>query len=425
MSVYRSILPVILASLVFQLGNGLMTTLLSLRLDIAGFPAQTAGLVSAAYYLGLLLGTRVSQPLIYRVGHIRSFAAFAALAAATMLLHAMFVDAIVWCILRAIAGYSIAALFLVMESWLNMASRNENRGRVFSLYMLANYAALGFGQLLLITYGARGFEAFSIATLLVMLAIIPVALTRRAVPAQEAISNLTLRQLIAASPLGIVASFGSGALLGPLYALVPIYGRNAGLDVAQVSIWMAAIIFGGFALAWPIGRLSDRMDRRRVLLFVVLLLTVASAALAALSGENLNLLLGIGAIYGGMAFAIYPIAVAHTNDFLPAEDAIAATGGLLLAFGIGAVLGPVAAAALMDALGRNALFYYSAAGALLLAGFTWWRMGVRPTAEAADKTVFVPMPTNAPVPTKLDPWTEAAEAAGDPIERDGNATVTP
>ncbi|MFN4087970.1 MAG: MFS transporter [Alphaproteobacteria bacterium] len=415
MSVYRAVLPVILASLVFQLGNGLMTTLLSLRLDIAGFSTQIAGLVSAAYYAGLLLGTRVSQDLIFRVGHIRAFAAFAAIAGTTMLLHAMFVDPLVWCILRAIAGYSLAALFIVMESWLNMAARNENRGRVFSLYMVANYAAIGLGQLFLIVYGARGFEAFSLATILVLLAIVPVCLTRQAVPAQGTVSRLTLRQLFVASPLGIVASFGSGALLAPLYALVPIYGRQAGLNVTEISIWMAAIIFGGFILAWPLGRLSDRMDRRRILLAVCLGLSGAATFLAASSGDDLRLLLAAGAVYGGMAFAVYPIGVAHTNDFLPAEDAVAATGGLLLAFGLGAVMGPIGAAALMDAVGRNALFYYSSAGAVALAAFTLWRMRVRGPAPDLDKTIFVPMTTTTPAPLQLDPWTEAAsEAVAEP-----------
>lgn len=411
MSVYRAVLPVILASLIFQLGNGLMTTLLSLRLDIAGFSTQTAGFVSAAYYAGLLLGTRISQDLIFRVGHIRAFAAFAAVAGTTMLLHAMFVDAIVWCVLRAIAGYSLAALFIVMESWLNMASRNENRGRVFSLYMVANYVAIGMGQLLLLVYGARGFEAFSVATLLVMLAIVPVCLTRQAVPQQEDVSRLTLRQLVEASPLGIVACLVSGALLGPLYALVPIYGRGAGLDVSQVSVWMAAIIFGGFVLAWPIGRLSDRTDRRTILLAVCVGLIAATGALAATGGEDLRLLLVVGAVYGGTAFAIYPIAVAHTNDFLPAGDAIAATSGLLLAFGLGAMLGPIGAAALMDAFGRNALFYYSLGGAVLLAAFTLWRIRRRAPAPDAEKTVFVPMSTTTPQPVQLDPWTEAAANA--------------
>src|SRR3546814_5993519 len=168
---------------------------------------------------------------------------------------------------------------MVMESWLNMAARNENRGRVFSLYMVANYAAIGFGQLFLLVYGARGFEAFSLATMLVMLAIVPVCLTRQAVPAQETISRLTLRQLVVASPLGIVACFGSGALLGPMYALVPIYGRGAGLDIAQVSFWMAAIIFGGFALPWPVGGPSERLHWRWFLLSVCLFLPPPPAPL--------------------------------------------------------------------------------------------------------------------------------------------------
>lgn len=414
MTVYRAVLPVILASLIFQLGNGLMTTLLSLRLDIAGFSTQTAGFVSAAYYAGLLLGTRISQDLIFRVGHIRAFAAFAAIAATTMLLHAMFVDAIVWCVLRAIAGYSLAALFIVMESWLNMAARNENRGRVFSLYMVANYVAIGFGQLFLVAFGARGFEAFSLATILVMLAIVPVCLTRQTVPSQDTVSRLTLRELVAASPLGIVACLASGALLGPLYGLVPIYGRGVGLDVAQVSIWMAAIIFGGFLLAWPIGRLSDRMDRRRILVVVCVLLAGATAVLAATGGEDLRVMVALGALYGGAAFAIYPIAVAHTNDFLPPEDAIAATGGLLLAFGLGAMVGPIVAAALMDEFGHNALFYYSLAGALALGLFTIWRMRIRAPAPDSEKTVFVHMSTTTPAPVQLDPWTEAAVASDTP-----------
>lgn len=408
---YAAISPIVTANLLFQLGNGLLTTLIGLRLDAEGYSPQVAGLVASSYYAGLLVGTLLSRNLIFRVGHIRSFAVFAAISAATILAQPLWVETIFWSLLRAAAGFSIAALFLIMESWLNMSATNESRGRIFSIYMVSNYLAIAAGQLLLNLYGAGGFETFSIAAMLVTLALVPVSVTRQTAPAQERRSGLRFRDLYRISPVGIVGSLVAGALTGPVYGLLPIFARQVGLDIGEISVLMMAVLFGGLVFAWPIGRFSDRVDRRRVLAVACALVVVICLLIAVTTASSLAGLLVQGALLGGFIFAVYPICVAHTNDFLTADDAVAASSGLLLAFGVGAMIGPGFASIWMDLGGPYALFLYFAVWSAALVVFVLYRRRRRAQVEQEEKTVFVPIATTTPAALELDPWTDAAESS--------------
>lgn len=416
---YAAISPIVIANLFFQLGNGLLSTLIGVRLDAEGFSAQVAGLVSSSYYAGLLLGTIMSRDLIFRIGHIRSFAVFAAVSAATILLQALWVETVFWALLRAAAGFSVAALFLIMESWLNMSATNESRGRIFSIYMVTNYLAIAAGQLLLNLYGARGFETFSIAAMLVTLALVPVGVTRQAAPAQEHRSTLRFRDLYRISPVGIVGSFVAGALLGPVYGLLPIFARQVGLGIGEISMLMTAVVFGGLVFAWPIGRYSDRVDRRRVLALACGLVVAICLIITVTTAEGLIGLLIQGALLGGFIFATYPICVAHTNDFLTPDDAVAASSGLLLAFGVGAMIGPGFASIWMDVGGPYALFLYFGAWSAGLVAFVLYRIRQRPTVEPEEKTVFVPIAATTPAALELDPWADAAESSAPEADGEG------
>lgn len=408
---YAAISPIITANVFFQLGNGLLTTVIGVRLDAEGLSTQVAGLVFSSYYGGLLLGTIFSRDLIFRVGHIRSFAIFAAISAVTILLQALWVDAVLWAVLRAIAGFSIAALFMIIESWLNMRATNESRGIIFSIYTVTNFFAIGVGQLLLNLYGARGFETFSIVAILVTLALVPVAVTRQAAPTQEHRSALRFRDLYRISPVGIVGSFVAGTLLGPVFGLLPIFARQIGLSLGEISILMTAVVFGGAVLALPLGRYSDRVDRRRVIVLTGVAIVALAVCATILPAANLPLLLLEGALLGGFIFSVYPLCVAHTNDFLTPDDAVAASSGLLLAFGVGAMIGPGFASIWMDFGGPYALFLYLGAWSAGLVAFVLYRMRQRATVQPEEKTVFVSIAATTPAALELDPWTDAAESA--------------
>jgi MFS family permease len=404
--ILQSISPVIFGALFLLLGNGLLTTLLGLRIGLAGLSPQFGGLVAASYFLGLTLGPLVVPRLVQRVGHIRCFAALAALAAATALHYALIPNPFVWCLLRVVGGFCFAGLFIVMESWLNVTATNQTRGKILATYMVTNYIALGSGQFLLNLYDPMGFQLFSLVAMLMALAVVPVSLTRVAAPTIAEPSFLRLRELYRISPIGVVGCLAAGMMLSAFYGLTPIFAQQAGLGIKQVSLLMGLTILGGLALQWPVGWLSDRFDRRLVLTVACTAAAGASAVMAAVGGDAPELLFGLGIVFGGVAFTLYPICVTHTNDYLSERDVVAASGGMLIAYGIGAIFGPVLASGAMAAVGDFALFAYMAMVGVALALFTLYRMRRRAPVPEEAKTDFVALPRMSPIAYELDPRAE-------------------
>lgn len=400
-----SILPVrslLLAIFMLMAGSGFLSTLVSLRLEAAGTGALLIGLVSTAYFGGLTIGSLRVPAIVQRVGHIRAFAAFVSLFSASSLTYAVHQDVALWTVLRFIDGFCMAGVFVCLESWLSESAEPETRGAVLASYMIALYAGQAIGQFLLNLGNAIPSLPFMAASILLSLTVIPVALTKIAGPSLGEAEPLGVGRLYAISPLGIVGAAATGLMLGAFYGLGAVYVRRLGLDFSETALFMSIVILGGVALQWPLGRLSDRFDRRRVIVGTFAGAVAAGLAIA-LTGAPGVLLLLLGALYGGFSFALYPLCVAHTNDHLTPEQRVAASGGLVLAYSAGAAAGPVAGAAAMTALGPAGLFLFIALCAGAALAFALWRqMAARPVPDALQRPYQV-LPRTTPMSAALDP----------------------
>lgn len=367
-----------------MLGDGLQGTLLAVRADQEGFSATTTGLVMSSFYVGFLLGSITAPKITAHVGHIRVFAALAALASAAILVHAVFVQVPVWIGLRFISGFCFAGLYIVAESWLNDRATNETRGKLLSLYMVVSYLGVGAGQLLLNLAEPGEYLLFILTSVLISVAVVPLLLSAGSPPAFRDSVNISLGELFRMSPLGIVSMFVVGLVTATFFALGPVYGQRIGLDVENISYFMAAAVVGTILLQGPVGALSDRFDRRIILTVVTLLAALSAVICVPLSQES-NLMLFISvAFFGGFAFPLYSICIAYTNDHLDPSEMIAASGALVLIGGLGAVFGPILIAAIMDYFGDQ-YFFWSMGGMHGLMGlFALYRM-TRSAAIPLDK----------------------------------------
>lgn len=400
----RTVFSLLLGAGLMALGVGLLGLLLPIRMNLEGVEPQIAGYVMSAYYAGFVGGSFMAQRIIARVGHIRAFAAFAATLTAAIMIHALVFDIPVWGLMRAAVGFCMAGLYAVIESWLNVRSSNELRGRVLSMYTLTIYISSGIGQLAINLDDTAGLELFCLGALLTSLSLVPVVMTRVAGPELGSIKPMSLAGLYQASPLGTVVTAGAGLMSGSLYALGAVYGTQIGLSVFANSIFMGAPIIGGFLLQWPIGRLSDRFDRRTVL-FGVLASTIAAAVLLgafSFAEGNFLLLATANLLLGGFLATIYPTAVAHAFDYIDRSQMVAANSGMLLAWAVGATAGPLVASSFMAA-GPSGLFVFIAGIAVALAFYTRWRMSRRAAKPAEEQSKFVPVPSTSAIAGALDP----------------------
>ena len=399
-----TILPVrslLIAIFVMMAGSGFLSTLIGLRLDRAGSGTMVVGLVATAYFAGLVIGALRAGEVVRRVGHIRAFAAFVALLSASTLTYALFQHPLLWSGLRLIDGLCVAGVFICVESWLNDRADSGTRGTVLAGYMVALYSGQALGQLFLRTGNTAPHVPFEIAAMLISLAIIPVCLTRSPAPMLDNAAALPLRRLFEASPLGVTGAGMTGLLLGAFYGLAAIYARRIGLDLDDTATFMMTVILGGVALQWPLGRLSDRYDRRCIIISCFAATLAVSAALA-MQPVGI-LLLTLGAAFGGLSFALYPLCVAFVNDRLLASERVAASGQLVLLYSAGAALGPLGAAAAMTLAGAGGLFLFIAAVAAAMLAFGLWRLAISDPVPGADQQDFQILPRTTPVAALLDP----------------------
>jgi len=389
---------------IYLAGHGLLTTLVPVRLAMLNAPVMAVGLVGAGYYFGLMIGARWCPVFIRRVGHVRSFAGFAALLAALSLAPPLVPDPWAWLALRLAAGIVIAGINLTFESWLTAAAPSDWRGRVLATYMVVYYAAFGGGQFLLETWPVDGFHLFSLGALLIALAIVPVVMTRVAAPEFGEHRPMTILALARLSPLAFATAIATGLLLGAFYALAPVWLIDEGISPAETGTYIAAAVFGGLALQWPIGFLSDRIDRRIVIVGTAGAAGVLAAAVAATGTDDPVVLAILLAGLGGAMFTLWPVALAHAADFLRGAGAmVGLSSGILLVYSIAAVAGPIVAGFAQSELGGGPLFWFMALVALALAAFGAWRSTRRPTAPAAERVPYVAMPRTTPTVGELDP----------------------
>ncbi|MFQ5955486.1 MAG: MFS transporter [Kiloniellales bacterium] len=389
-----------------QLGNAMLGTLLAVRMDLSGFPPVITGMIMSGYFIGFTAGTLKANVVVERVGHIRAFAVFAAVLAAATLTHALVVEPGLWVVARAIGGFCVAGLFLVVESWLNERSTPATRGKILSTYFVAVYAAMAAGQSLLALGDPLHANLFVVAAMLMTLALVPVSLTRSASPSVPEPSTSGLGRLYRISPLGIAGAVGSGVILGAFYGLAPVFAQRIGMTPSEIGFFMGTAMLGSLALQWPLGILSDRFDRRRMLIACSFLTALAAAAVIATAGRSPSLLFALTAVYAGFAATIYPLSVAHANDFIAPEDIVAVAGGMLLGYSLGAVVGPLGAAQAVALIGPAGLFTFSAGVSAGLGLFGLWRTTRRTSMPKDEQGPWVALPRTTPVCYDLDPWAE-------------------
>jgi MFS family permease len=388
----RSVFSLLLSYGLLLLANGFFGTLLGVRSQIEGFSTTVVGLIMAAYFLGLLQGALRAGMIVAAVGHIRAFAAFASVMSVTALLHVIVVDQIVWCVLRFASGFCMAGMIIVTESWLNARCTKRTRGQVMALYMVTNYFSAGCGQFLLTVADPARFQLFSIASIIFSLALVPVLLTGSTAPRPPTRDPLNLRELWRTSPLGLLGSFCAGLINASFYSLAPVFALGLGLGIGGTSTFMASVIFGGLLLQYPVGHLSDRIDRRTVLTMVAFVTALACAGIVVISEWNPTWIFLAGTIYGGLSFTIYSLCAAHANDFASTDKLVQTASGLLTAYGFGAFLGPIAAASFMGFLGPQGLFVMSAIVSGFLGVFAIFRMRRRVAPSKAEQSRIIDMP---------------------------------
>ncbi|MEJ1994336.1 MAG: MFS transporter [Limibacillus sp.] len=422
LSVIRPVATLMLGVLLLLVGHSLMGVAVPLRLEAAGFSTLTNGLVASSYFAGLLAGAYYGQRIIVKVGHIRSFAGFAAVMTATVLALPLLFHPVAWVLLRFATGVCLAGLFSTAESWLNERSENRTRGQMMAFYTTVSYLAMIGGQQLINIYPLDGLEVFLVAGVLTTLCVAPTALTRVAAPNLEAVQPMSVVELYRASPLSVIGSASSGLMQGGIWGLAAVYARRVGFDTLEVSLFIGAVTLGGLLLQWPIGRYSDRYDRRSILVIVLILVVIACSAGVGLAflGDYLppTTVLLVAAMMGGGTAAIYPLSVAQAFDYLPREKYVAGSSALLLSYSAGATVGPILTALLMDFIGDETYFGNVAVLALLLALFVRHRMKVREALPVVEQGAMVATPPLAPVVPELDPRV-------DPVERDEAPAAMP
>lgn len=381
---------------ILLIGSGLFGTLLALRAGLAGFPDPVIGLVMSAYFVGFFAGTFFCPGLIRRVGHIRAFAMFATIAAVTAIVHVLLIEPVVWLILRVMTGACLVGIYTVIESWLNAQTPNERRGQVFAAYMAVTLLALAFGQVLITWADPSGFTLFGIASILLSLGLVPIAFTSVAQPPPVKTPRFSLRFLYATSPAAAAGALASGLVIGAFWGMGPVFAQRVGLDTAGIASFMTATILGGAALQWPIGHWSDRFDRRRVLALVAAAASVFALISMAAAPKSMAGLMVSTFVFGGLAFSVYSISVAHLNDHLRPEESLEGSSGLLMLHGIGAAVGPAAVGLLIAGFGPGSLPVYYAVTLLLLATFVLLRIRQAPPVAMEDHAAFTLMVRTSP-----------------------------
>ena len=377
------------------LGTGLLNTLLALRGSLGGFSDQTLGLIGSAYFVGFFAGTLVAPGLIRRMGHIRAFAFFAAATAVCVLLHALYTHDLFWMLLRVITGIALVGFYAVIESWLNSQAPAEHRGQIFSVYMAVNLFALAGEQQFLNLVSPVSFTLFAVAAIFVVLALMPVVATRLPPPPITDAPRMPLSRLWAAAPVAVAGALASGLAMGAFWGLGAVYAGRIGLVDSDVALFISITIVAGALGQWPMGRLSDTLDRRRALALIAGL-AAAGGVLIALLGSFDKWVLAGCVVFGAAAFAVYPVVVAHLIDHLRHEEILPGNAALLLLHGLGAAIGPALAGALMGWTGAAALPLFFALMFAPAAAFAWLQ-----SRRAADEIVeeaahFMPMLRTSP-----------------------------
>jgi MFS family permease len=381
--------PLLLGMGVLMLGAGLQGTLLSLRATLDGFPTPVTGIIMSCYYVGYLAGTAAAPRMLRRIGHIRVFAALAAGASATILVQAAFVQPFVWAPMRLISGVCFAGIYVVAESWLNDRASKTNRGHLLAIYMLVLYIGLGTSQFLLIPANPSTPTPFMLVSVLISLSMVPIVVSAQQAPEPALPRKVRYRELYLNSPLGVVAVSVSGMISSIVFTMGPVYARLSGFGNTGVATFMAVSILAAVLTQYPVGRLSDRTDRRTVIAAACTLATIVAGSIVAFGDMPRALFFLLTALFSGSALTLYSLAVSHVNDKLEPAQMVAASSALLRLNGGAAAVGPVLAGSLIAAYGPSAYFTMLAALTGALTVYDLWRKSRRKPVPPEQKGPFI------------------------------------
>lgn len=386
-----------LGMMLLQVGNGMQGTVLGLRGVIEGFSTLQLSIIMSCYFVGFLFGSRITPHMIRRVGHVRVFAALGSMISAVMILYPTVTDPWAWSVGRVVIGFCFSGVFVTAESWLNNTATNGTRGQALSLYMIVQMVGLVAAQALIVLADPAGYVLFVIPCVLVSLSFAPILLSVSPTPSFETTKPLSLLQILKISPLGCVGMLLTGGVFAAQFGMAAIYGSQAGLSVGQISTFVASFYVAALVAQYPLGWLSDRMDRR-VLIALVSLVTGIGAVIGMLLGENFLLLLLAAVLIGGSSNPLYALLIAHTNDFLELDDMAAAAGGMLFINGLGAIAGPLMLGWMMGLMGPGGYFLYMAILMFALVAYAIYRMTRRAAPDMSPRDGYAPvMPTSSPI----------------------------
>jgi len=399
-------------------GNGLQSSLLGLRAESEGFGDSITGLMMSGFYLGFLAGSVLTPALLRNVGHVRTFGALASLASIAILVHSLFVDPVVWTAMRFVTGLSFAGLYVVTESWLNHSVPNALRGSILALYWVIGYMGLAAGQGMLNVAPPETSALFILCSIVISIALVPILLTATPQPDVSTPQSVSVQYIVKMAPLGAIGCFATGIGQGVILGMAPVYASKLDLSVGEVSVFMIALVMGGVVLQWPLGKLSDVFDRRKVILGIAITAALAALLMEAVAGVSFIALLLACALMGGLVLSLYPIFLAYTNDWLEPNQMVAASGTLVLLFGAGAILGPSGAGWLMSLFGPEGFVAYLVLIHLGIAAFALYRMTRRSTPD--DQSDYVLGPSQ-PAPSATLWAEELAEGESAADEPDASA----
>ncbi len=393
----------LLSLFLFTLGNGFLTTFTILKCHQESISTTVVGLMTAVFYFGLVLGSFKIERMIRRIGHIRTFSAFASVLTVTALIQAIYFDIYLWLFLRLITGFATAVLYVVVESWLLAISKINNRGKIVAIYMVVLYCGQALSQYFIGSADPTQIMPFIIVGISSSLSVIPLAMTNIVSPCVEEPTTLNLFTMFKTTMSGVLACFTSGLILSAVYGLFPLFLIDKTQDHSSVGVFMFTIILGGMLLQYPVGKISDFIERRLVLI----ILSILSGFFAALILFSVNYYWSFMIstfIFGGLVFTLYPVSISHSCDSLKQRDIISGTQALLLFYSIGAVIGPMLGALFMKYLGADGLFVYFGTLACMLTLFLCWRKTAKADVQRDDD--FLPVTNTTPVMAEIDPRSE-------------------
>jgi MFS family permease len=382
------------------LAVGVQGSLLGVRAELEGFDDGLIGLLMSCYFAGFLAGSVYAPRLIGTVGHIRTFGALAALASVTILVHASFVDPWTWAAMRFLTGFAFSAIYVVSESWLNQAATNENRGQILSLYTIILLAGICAGQFMLKLADPRDFDLFILISVMVSMAAMPILMTVLPTPPQEESERVTIPHLWRRAKMGVIGIVLAQWCSSVVFGMGAVYAAKLGMSVGEVANFMAAMMAGGMVVQWPLGRVSDLVDRRWVMGVACILAAGAAVMAGRHSTASWELYL-LAFLFGGFTLSLYSLVVALTNDHLRPAEIIPASGTIVMVSGLASVSGPLMAASLMQTLGMGSFFLMLAAALLLMAAISIWRVLTIPALPPEYKTHSTLQAAPAPVGTIL------------------------